>query len=89
MVSKERNVNTVVASRLILLCCTKTNYSYIQLHEGWIQRIVYCNSVYYIYVFVFLLCSLDCTGYQWIGIGDDGATALSDLRVITNFTKLK
>lgn len=45
--------------------------------------------MYYIYVFVFLLCSLDCTGYQWIGIGDDGATALSDLRVIKNFTKLK
>ena len=45
--------------------------------------------MYYIYVFVFLLYSFDCTDYQWTGIGNEGATALADLRVIKNFAKLK
>ena len=33
--------------------------------------------------------SLEGNQFQWTEIGDEGATALADLRVIKNFTTLK
>ena len=57
--------------------------------------IEYCHDSHclYIYVSVFFLVyslsSLDWTNYQWTRIGDDGATALADVRVIKNFKTLK
>jgi len=36
-----------------------------------------------------LLCSLDCTEYVWTRIGDEGAAALADLRIIRNLKVLK
>ena len=36
-----------------------------------------------------ILSSLDCANYQWTRIGDEGATALADPRVIKNFKTLK
>ena len=40
-------------------------------------------------VLIISLSSLDCDEYKWTGIGDEGAIALSDQRVIRNFQKLK
>ena len=38
---------------------------------------------------VCFLFSLDGADYQWTGIGDEGATALADPRVIKNFKTLE
>ena len=51
----------------------------------------YCSSIHYVLVFVFLhsLFSLDRADYPWTGIGDEGATALTDPRVMQKFKMLK
>ena len=36
-----------------------------------------------------MIYSLEGNQFQWTEIGDEGATALADLRVIKNFTTLK
>ena len=38
---------------------------------------------------LFFLSSLGWDRYQWTGIGDEGATALADPRVLKNFKTLK
>ena len=49
-----------------------------------------CNNTFLCFIFFFfMLFSLDCTCYQWTGIGDEGAIALADARVIKNFKILK
>ena len=48
-----------------------------------IHTICICVSLF------FLISSLDWTNYQSTGIGDEGATALADVRVIKNFKTLK
>ena len=37
----------------------------------------------------YFLFSLDMDKYKWTGIGDEGATALADPRVIKNFKTLE
>ena len=53
----------------------------------------YSDNMHFMCVsFLFLiysLLSLDWTDYQWTGIGDEGATALTDPRVIKNFKTLE
>ena len=49
-------------------------------------------TLYTYFCFIFLLyslSSLNWTGYQWTKLGDEGATALADLRVIKKFKTLK
>ena len=48
---------------------------------------VFCSKVS-CYTVCFLF-SLDWAYYQWTGIGDEGASALADLRVIKNFKTLE
>ena len=43
----------------------------------------------YLVFLIISLSSLDCDEYKWTEIGDGGAIALSDERVIRNFQKLK
>ena len=45
--------------------------------------------LYYFFLSTWGVISLDWTDYQWIGIGDEGATALADPRVIKNFKTLE
>ena len=45
-----------------------------------------CVSVFFL---IYPLSSLDWTNYQWTRIGDEGATALADVRVMKNFKTLK
>ena len=46
--------------------------------------------MYYTYMMYYhLIYSLEGNQFQWTEIGDEGATALADLRVIKNFTTLK
>ena len=54
--------------------------------EEWITIICICvlfSSLTYGFF------SSDWTGYKWTGIGDEGATALADLRVIKHFKTLE
>ena len=48
----------------------------------YIQQVIICTTYMMIY-------SLEGNRFQWTEIGDEGATALADLRVIKNFTTLK
>ena len=41
------------------------------------------------YTNIILIYSLEGDQFEWTEIGDEGATALADLRVIKNFTTLK
>ena len=51
------------------------------LNENGVQ-VTICTTYMMIY-------SLEGNQFQWTEIGDEGATALADLRVIKNFTTLK
>ena len=51
-----------------------------------VHNICICVSVFFL---IYSLSSLDSTKYQWTRIGDEGATALADARVIKNFKTLK
>ena len=51
------------------------------LNDNGVQVII-CTTYMMIY-------SLEGNQFQWTEIGDEGATALADLRVIKNFTTLK
>ena len=51
-----------------------------------IHTICICVSVFFL---IYSLSSLDSTKYQRTRIGDEGATALADVRVINNFKTLK
>ena len=51
-----------------------------------IHTICICALVFFL---MYSLSSLDWTNYQWTGIGDEGATALADVRVMKNFKTLK
>ena len=44
------------------------------------------NNMHYTYMMIY---SFEGNQFQWTEIGDEGATALADLRVIKNFTTLK
>ena len=50
------------------------------------QQVIICTTYL---VYYYLMYSLEGGQFQWTEIGDDGATALADLRVIKNFTTLK
>ena len=52
-----------------------------------IDNILFCVS--FVSFMIHSLFSLDCTDYQWTRIGDEGAIALADVRVIKNFKTLK
>ena len=49
----------------------------------YVQQVIICTTYMMIYN------SLEGNQFQWTEIGDEGATALADLRVIKNFTTLK
>ena len=51
-----------------------------------IYTVCICVLVFFL---IYSLSSLDWTNYQWTRIGDAGATALADVRVIKNFKTLK
>ena len=46
-------------------------------------------TTYLAYYHLILIYSLEEDQFEWTEIGDEGATALADLRVIKNFTTLK
>lgn len=56
------------------------------LNDDEVQQVIICTTYL---VYYYLMYSLEGGQFQWTEIGDDGATALADLRVIKNFTTLK
>ena len=62
----------------MIICQICSAYHYAPLHT--------IDLAYYHLIMIY---SLEEDQFEWTEIGDEGATALADLRVIKNFTTLK